>query len=254
MDMQAGEQHEFLASLIDVAELYDSAPCGYCSLSPSGTIIKINRTLLNWLGYDEQELLGQKFSILLSKGGQMHFEMFFMPMASVKNAVKELSYEIVRKDGSIITVLLNASVRLDDKGKVAAINNVLTNNSERTQYEKDLMQAKRQAESEKKRLQFMADLVPEIIWTATAKGNLDYVNARFCQYFDCDGRQTRSSFILSKVHPDELKNLLRVWRECLDSGTDLQINVRLANPAGQYEWHLLKAAKFLDEEGNLTNW
>lgn len=254
MGNTAGEQQKFLASLIDAAELYDNAPCGYCSLSANGTIIKLNHTLLNWLGYDERELLGQKFIKLLSKGGQMHFEMFFMPMAGVKNAVKELSYEIIRKNGSVMPVLLNASVRLDDQGKVAAINNILNDNSERKQYEKDLLQAKRTAESEKKRLQFMADLVPEIIWTATARGNLDYVNARFCQYFDCNGQDTRSSFILSKVHPDELKSLLQVWRNCLATGDDLEIDVRLINPAGQYEWHLLKAAKFLDKEGNLTNW
>lgn len=254
MDKHTSEQHGFLESPIDIAELYDNAPCGYCSLSPNGTIIKINRTLLKWLGYTAQELLGQKFSALLSKGGQMHFEMFFMPMAGVDNAVKELSYEVVRKDGSAMNVLLNASVRLDQHGRLAAINTILTDNSERKQYEKDLLYAKRLAESEKKRLQFMADLVPEIIWTATGKGNLDYVNARFCEYFDCDGLQTRSSFILSKIHPDELKHVLEIWRGCLNTGDDLEINVRLVNPDGRYEWHLLKAAKFLDEEGNLTNW
>ncbi len=254
MKNQAGGQHEFLTSLIDAAELYNNAPCGYCSLLPTGVIIKINHTLLNWLGYTEEELIGQKFSLLLSKGGQMHFEMFFMPMAGVKNSVKELSYEIIRKDGSVMPVLLNASVLLDQQGKVAAINTILTDNSERKQYEKDLLQAKRTAESEKKRLQFMADLVPQIIWTATARGNPDYVNARFCQYFNCDGQDTRSSFILSKVHPDELKTLLWGWRQCLKTGGEFQLEVRLLNPAGQYEWHLLQAAKFLDEDGNLTNW
>lgn len=31
-------------------ELYESAPCGYLSTLMDGTIVKINRTLLDWLG------------------------------------------------------------------------------------------------------------------------------------------------------------------------------------------------------------
>ncbi len=244
----------FLASLIDPEELYQNAPCGYCSLSPDGTIVKINQTLLNWLCYNENELLGQPFAAMLSKGGQMHFEMFFRPILSVNKLVKELSYEVIRKDGSSQPVLLSASTILDSEDKLMAINAVLTDISERKSYESELLLSKKLADSEKKRLQFMADLVPEIIWTATAKGKLDYVNARFCQYFNCTGEDTRSSFILSKVHPNDVRDLLQRWYKSLANGEDLYKEVRLLNRNGQYEWHLLKATLFLDKDGNMTNW
>jgi PAS domain S-box-containing protein len=247
-------ENELLNSLIDAEQLYEFAPCGYFSLAPDGTIIKINSTLLKWLGYKEKELLGQKFSTLLSKGGQMHFEMFFWPMAGVNKFIKEFNYEILRKDGSSMAVLLNASSLLGENNTLLAINAVLTDTTERKSYEKELLHAKKIVENEKKRLQFMADLVPEIIWTATEKGNIDYVNARFCQYFNCTGTDTRSSFILSKVHQDDLKELLQVWYKCLATGENLQKEVRLINRDGVYEWHLLKSALFLDEEGNMTNW
>jgi PAS domain S-box-containing protein len=247
-------ENELLNSLIDAEQLYEFAPCGYFSLAPDGTIIKINSTLLKWLGYKQKELLDQKFSTLLSKGGQMHFEMFFWPMAGVNKFIKEFNYEILRKDGSSMAVLLNASSLLGENNTLLAINAVLTDTTERKSYEKELLHAKKIVENEKKRLQFMADLVPEIIWTATEKGNIDYVNARFCQYFNCTGTDTRSSFILSKVHQDDLKELLQVWYKCLATGENLQKEVRLINRDGVYEWHLLKSALFLDEEGNMTNW
>ncbi len=254
MELSAGEQHEFLASLIDAEELYQNAPCGYLSISPNGTIIKINRTLLSWLGFDERELLGKMFTSLLPKGGQLHFEMFYKPLAVVNKSVKEFSYDILRKDGTLMTVLMNASAFIGSGGQLLAFNNVLTDNTERKQYEQDIIQARKTAESERKRLQFMADLVPEIIWTATEGGRIDYVNARFCQYFDCDGIETRTAFILAKVHPKDQRELLKRWYQCLANGNDLQMDVRLINIAGKYEWHLLKAAKFRDNDGNLTNW
>lgn len=245
---------KLLKSLIDPEQLYQYAPCGYFSLCSAGKIIKINLTLLNWLGYEEKELLGQKFTTLLSKGGQMHFEMFFWPMVNLNKVIKEFNYEILRKNGAVMAVILNASALFDEDNTLLAINAVLTDTTERKSYERELLLAKKTAENEKRRLQFMADLVPEIIWTATSKGNIDYVNARFCQYFDCTGEDTRSSFILSKVHRDDLKGLLQVWYKCVATGESLQKEVRLINRDGIYEWHLLKSALFLDEEGNMTNW
>jgi hypothetical protein len=38
-------ENELLNSLIDAEQLYEFAPCGYFSLAPDGTIIKINSTL-----------------------------------------------------------------------------------------------------------------------------------------------------------------------------------------------------------------
>jgi PAS domain S-box-containing protein len=254
METAVGDQHSPSTPIIDLEALYQYAPCGYFSISPNGDIIKINNTLLTWLGYREEELLGSKFMALLSKGGQMHFEMFFKPLATVNKSVKELSYEVLRKDGSVMPVLLNASSVQGANGRMLAINGVLIDITERKNYEKELLLAKRTAEREKNRLEFMADLVPEIIWTATAKGNIDYVNARFCQYFDCTGKDTRYAFVLSKLHPDDLRELIKCWYNCILKGADLLKEVRLRNRVGRYEWHLLKAAKFLDEQGHLTNW
>jgi PAS domain S-box-containing protein len=254
MAKSTGEGNELLSSLVDLEELYQHAPCGYFSLSPNGNIIKINQTLLNWLGYQQEELYGHKFTTLLPRGGQMHFEMFFWPMASVNKTVKEFSYEILKKGGSIMPVLLNASAKLNQTGKLIAVNVVLSDMTERKTFEQELLKSKQHAENEKKRLQFMADLVPEIIWTATPKGLIDYVNARFCQFFNCTGDDTRFAFILSKVHKEDLKDLLQRWYRCLASGESFQKEVRLRNRENVYEWHLLRAALFLDEEGKLTNW
>lgn len=254
MENTAGGENERLASLVDLDELYQHAPCGYFSLSPTGKIIKINQTLLNWLGYNPAELLDQKFSDLLSKGGQMHFEMFFWPIATMEKKVKEFSYEILKKNGDALPVLLNASAKLDSNNRLLAVNVVLTDISERKTFEGELLQSKKLAENEKKRLEFMADLIPEIIWSASATGYVDYVNARFCQYFDCDGKFTRVSFIVMKVHPDDRKTALRNWHDSLRSGRPFEQKIRLINPEGLYEWHLLKAALFLDEAGKLTNW
>ena len=47
-------------SLIETAEeLYESAPCGYLSTLPDGTIIRANQTFLTWIGMERQDLVGR---------------------------------------------------------------------------------------------------------------------------------------------------------------------------------------------------
>lgn len=252
-ESMSGKNH-LLETLINSDELYHTAPCGYFSLSTKGEIIKINHTLLHWLGFSEQELLGTKFAALLPKGGQMHFEMFFLPMVKVDGGVKELSYELLKKDGNSLSTLLNANTIRDKNGDIKAVNVVVVDVTERKNYERELLSAKSLAENEQKRLEFMADLAPEMIWTASSTGRISYVNARFCKYFNCTKNETRSSFVLSKIHQLDLRKLLTSWYACQTGGSDLNETIRLVNQEGTYEWHQIKASLFVDNHGEQINW
>jgi phosphoserine phosphatase RsbU/P len=68
-----GELAEFSALLEDSPEdLYENAPCGYLSTLLDGRIAKINATLLCWLGYSRDSVVGhRRFVDLLSVGGRL---------------------------------------------------------------------------------------------------------------------------------------------------------------------------------------
>ena len=67
------QRAEFTALLEDdVDDLYENAPCGYLSTLLDGRIAKINTTLLDWLGYQREDLVGRRyFSDLLTVGGAL---------------------------------------------------------------------------------------------------------------------------------------------------------------------------------------
>lgn len=51
--------------------LFDNAPCGYHSVNEEGIVVNINETLLKWLGYEREEIIGKlKFSDLIEAGSQ----------------------------------------------------------------------------------------------------------------------------------------------------------------------------------------
>jgi PAS domain S-box-containing protein len=101
----------------EVADLYDNAPCGYHSLDKEGVFVQINRTELNWLGYEREELLGKvRFRSLLSPQSAQVFNQLFA-LVQKRGYGEPVEYEVVRKDGSCFPVLVNATARIDEAGK-----------------------------------------------------------------------------------------------------------------------------------------
>jgi PAS domain S-box-containing protein len=155
---------DLLASLVDTEFIYQNSPSGYLSILPDGTIIRLNHTLLNWLGYGEAEILYQKkFVDILSKGGGIHYEMFFRPMITVNGNIRELNYEILRKDHSSFPALISGQGIYDKSGKLQAVTLSITDITQRNLYEKELLKAKEQAKSEKERFENLAEMSPEMI-------------------------------------------------------------------------------------------
>ena len=99
-------------------DLYEHAPCGYCSCLPDGTLVKLNRTLLDWLGYQPQELVARlRLPDLFTMGGRLHFETHCAPLLVLAGEVREISYLLRRRDGSTLPVLLSATVQRDEHSR-----------------------------------------------------------------------------------------------------------------------------------------
>ncbi|HEX8325992.1 MAG TPA: PAS domain-containing sensor histidine kinase [Hymenobacter sp.] len=134
-------------------DLYEHAPCGYCSCLPDGTIVKLNQTLLNWLGRTRQELVArQSFPNFLTVGGRLHYEMHCVPLLLLQGEVREVSYSLCRHDGSTLPVLLNAALRRDTNGEPLVIRITLFDITDRRKYEQELLRAKEQAETQREQL------------------------------------------------------------------------------------------------------
>ncbi|WP_400190437.1 ATP-binding protein [Hymenobacter sp. B81] len=134
-------------------DLYERAPCGYCSCLPDGTLVKLNQTLLNWLGYTREELVArQGLQQLLTMGGRLHYEMHCVPRLLLHGEVRELSYLLRRRDGSSLPVLLNATLRRDADGQPLLLRATLFDITERRKYEQELLRARAQAEEQREQL------------------------------------------------------------------------------------------------------
>jgi len=100
----------------EIRDLYNRAPCGYHSVDKDGIFIRVNDTELSWLGYTREEMIGKlKFSDLVTPEGVKTVQENF-PKLKAQGVIRDLEYDMVRKDGTILPVLLSATAVTDSAG------------------------------------------------------------------------------------------------------------------------------------------
>ena len=127
-----------------VADLFDAAPCGYVVLDGAGRIVRANAEFLRMLDARAGDVVGVRtFRSLLSVGGRILAETHLLPMLEHGGTLREIALALVSSDGSLVPVLLNASV-LDLEPRTVLV--VVLETRDRRRYEDDLLVAKREAE------------------------------------------------------------------------------------------------------------
>ncbi len=149
-----GRRAEFAALLEDdVEDLYENAPCGYLSTMLDGRIVKINATLLGWLGYRCEEVVGRRcFNDLLTVGGRLYHETHFAPLLRMQGQISGIALELRAADGSRLPVLVTSTVKASSDGQPLLVRTTIFDARERRAYETELLRARREVERDRERL------------------------------------------------------------------------------------------------------
>ena len=105
----------FQAERNHLKQMFELAPFGYQSLDENGCFLDVNQTWLNLLGYLREDIIGKKFAEFLHPDWR---SVFFERFAKFKELgeVKSVEFEMIRKDGSIITVSFDGKIGKDPSG------------------------------------------------------------------------------------------------------------------------------------------
>lgn len=122
----------------EIEDLYNHAPCGYHSLDEHGLIVRMNHSELEWLGYSREEVVGKlHFSDLLIPHSQQTFRENF-PRFLKLGYVHDLEFEVRRKDGTVLPVLLSATAVRDADGRLIMSRSTIFDLTERKKLEREL--------------------------------------------------------------------------------------------------------------------
>lgn len=111
-----------------------------------------------------------------------------------------------------------------------------------------------EVERERERFSFMAESMPQKIFTASPTGESTYLNKLWMDFTGLSFEQIRDWGWTQFVHPDDLDDALRAWRHAIATGEPLQMTARFRRADGVYRWHLNRAQAMRDAEGAITLW
>lgn len=160
----------------EVKDLYNNAPCGYHSLDEDGCFIQINDTELHWLGYQRAEVIGRlKLTDLLTPASKASFVATF-PQFKEQGWVKDIECELLRKDGSIMTVLLSAIAVYNEQHQFVASRTTIYDISE-------LKQAQQIIYENERKFRLLVEVAPLAILITDQQGQITLVNEQAEQLF-----------------------------------------------------------------------
>ncbi|HEY1429689.1 MAG TPA: SpoIIE family protein phosphatase, partial [Candidatus Tumulicola sp.] len=101
----------------------------------------------------------------------------------------------------------------------------------------------------------VADAMPQLVWTSSADGTIDYFNRRWIDYtgVTLDDLRDRGQ-LPGIVHPDEVDDTWLRWHASIAERIPLEIEHRLRRVDGSYRWFLTRAEPLRGVDGSVVRW
>lgn len=158
-------------------DLFEHAPCGYLSTLDDGTIVAVNQTFLDWTGLERDAVLaGVRFADLLTVGGRLFHQTHITPLLQLEGSVREIAAEIRCPGGDPLPVLFNASRRVTTgpNGDVPLVRVIVLDATDRRSYERELLEARREAEEALATVRRLEGLLPICAWCRRIRSDDGY--------------------------------------------------------------------------------
>lgn len=120
------------------SRLYNDTPVMLHSIDHGGRLVSVSNYWLETLGYERSEVLGRISTEFYTPASRAYASEVILPEFFRTGSCKEVSYQIVKKTGEILDVLLSAIAERDSAGKVIRSLAVMVDVTERKRAEEEI--------------------------------------------------------------------------------------------------------------------
>jgi PAS domain S-box-containing protein len=102
----------------------------------------------------------------------------------------------------------------------------------------------------------LAESSPQLVWTTTPEGSVEYCNPQFLAYVGLSLEEMRREpkwQVL--VHGEDIARAMDAWSDALSTGEPYEVEYRFRRASdGSYRWFLARGACVRDAEGHIVRW
>jgi PAS domain S-box-containing protein len=161
----------------------------------------------------------------------------------LQNEEKEQNAQQLRRSNELL---------IEEKEKVRSINLELSQLNLELE-DRVASRTKALADSEH-RFRNMMETIPQIAWTNTISGVVNFYNRRWYDYTGLDIEQTQALGFSKVIHPDDLKVGLDQFTLLYKSQEGGEFQIRAKRSDGIYRWHLICVMPNKNADGKLVQW
>lgn len=227
--------------------LADTVPVMLWITRADGHCTYVNQKWYDFTGQAPEATLGQGWISVVHPDDVDQMRTGFLE-ANTRHVPFNLEYRIKGADGIYRWILDSGSPVFDANGVFDGFIGSVINIDQRKQAENAVQQSEGQFRQ-------LADSMPQIVWTATADGYVDYYNKQWYLLIGEENQFGNDSF-LPHVHPEDQERCLSSWQQVVQSGEPYEIEFRfkVKPPVDAYSWFLVRARPIRDENGHIIKW
>jgi sigma-B regulation protein RsbU (phosphoserine phosphatase) len=234
-----------------------------------GTILRVNRTFREWLGYADEELVQRmRLQDLLNMGGRIFHQTHWQPLMQIQGSVSEVKFEVIHKAGRKLPMVMNA-VRRERDGVVS--HEVAAFIAEdRNKYERELLLERRRAEQlllneqaaqralqiSQERLNLALDAAELCLWEIDPDvGVPRYAEQVALLLGEIRPRAVSHAEYRDHIHPDDRIKEADAWQRAnAPDGGRYHASYRLQGTDGVERAVAATGRAFFDASGRLVQW
>lgn len=241
---QKGELERISESEKRFRRLYNETPVMLHSIDRDGVILGVSNYWTEVLGYSRDEVIGRRSTDFLTEESRRYAREEVLPQFFRTGFCRNVHYQVVKKSGEIMDVLLCACALRDEAGEIASSLAVMTDVTEWKAAE----QALKESEA---RYRMIVETSREGIVGADSGGRLTYLNRQFAEMlgYEVDELLGRpfEEFVDAGLHQEAAQRLKR-----RQEGVSEQYDTILLRKDGSKVWVSVSAMPVRNARGEFT--
>lgn len=239
----------------ELSQIVDMVPVHIRRLTPEGEPTFFNKRLVDFFGFDLQQLNKPGTSQLVT-----NIETLVHPddapslLQAVRHAVAtgepySMKYRMRRADGVYRWVDGRAEPLRDERRKILQWYAISIDIDDEVRAQEALRNRERE-------LSQLVDALPVHIWSWTAAGELAYVNKRSLEDLGLSIANFEDTVRVAQklVHPEDAPEVLRASHNSLKTGDAFMMRYRRRWKDGNYRWIEARAQPLRDQDGAIVHW
>jgi PAS domain S-box-containing protein len=227
--------------------IVDTVPALAWSARPDGTADYFNQHYLDFIGLSAEQASGWGWTAAVHPEDVNGLAATWQHIMA-SETLREAEARLRRYDGEYRWFLFRANPLRDESGTIVKWHGINIDIEDRKRAEEALR-------SSELNLRQMTETIPEMLWSATPEGAIDYCNSRFLEYTGFSAEEVVGDGWQRTIHPDDAARVGPVWMACVASGAPYRVEVRTFHAAdGAYRLCAVTALPLLDDQGHILKW